>query len=37
MMFESRERVLAAIAEARGGQVDPVHCLEDSHLPALAG
>jgi hypothetical protein len=37
MMFESRDRVLAAIAAARGGQIDPVHCLEDSHLPALAG
>lgn len=30
MMFESRDRVLAAIAEARGGQIDPVHCLADA-------
>jgi hypothetical protein len=37
MMFESRDRVLAAIAEARGGPIDPVDCLEDSHLAVPAG
>lgn len=37
MMFESRDRVLAAIAEARGGQIDPVHCLADALHALSAG